>query len=331
MKVQSLRAQVALANVPGPGAGDGRRSGAADCASTATRPAGWSGRIALTDAEIAVAGFADPLQLASAQVQIDGARLVVDRMDARLGKLAFTGDYRYEPGAGAAASRAPARGILGCRRPGGRAHAHAAPQHQPVRARAGPADGHQLAARAQSRWHRADRRIRCWAEHTWRTSARACCGTWRTCSSITCRRRSIRRRIARQAGRESARLASELQADREGEGIELAIGQAGCGGTIETFGTGLQLLTNLTAEGAFTGGALDLGTFGTARSVTGAYSLSWSQIGPRLRLTNLNVRTEDETYLGRGATQDDGRLVVLLNNGAHEMKMTGTLARLRVE
>jgi hypothetical protein len=43
------------------------------------------------------------------------------------------------------------------------------------------------------------------------------------------------------------------------------------------------------------------------------------------------VRTEEETYLGRGATQDDGRLIVLLNNGAHEMKMTGTLAKLRVE
>src|SRR5215475_11019191 len=47
----------------------------------------------------------------------------------------------------------------------------------------------------------------------------------------------------------------------------------------ETFGTGVQLLTNLTAEGAFTGSALDLGSYGTARNVAGAYSMSWNQTG----------------------------------------------------
>jgi len=91
------------------------------------------------------------------------------------------------------------------------------------------------------------------------------------------------------------------------------------------------VLTNLTAEGGFSGGALDLGTFGTARSVAGSYDMSWGQTGPRLRLTNLSVHTDEETYLGRGALQDDGRLIVLLNSGAREMRMSGTLAKLRVE
>ncbi len=70
---------------------------------------------------------------------------------------------------------------------------------------------------------------------------------------------------------------------------------------------------------------------GPLRSVAGAYSFSWWQSGPRLRLTGLNLRTEDETYTGRGATQDDGRLVILLTNGAKEMRMSGTLAKLKVE
>jgi hypothetical protein len=65
--------------------------------------------------------------------------------------------------------------------------------------------------------------------------------------------------------------------------------------------------------------------------VAGAYSFSWWQAGPRLLLTALNLRTEDETYTGRGATQDDGRLVILLSNGAKEMRMSGTLAKLKVE
>jgi hypothetical protein len=45
----------------------------------------------------------------------------------------------------------------------------------------------------------------------------------------------------------------------------------------------------------------------------------------------MNLRTEDETYTGRGATQDDGRLVILLTNCSWEMRMSGTLAKLKVE
>jgi hypothetical protein len=50
-----------------------------------------------------------------------------------------------------------------------------------------------------------------------------------------------------------------------------------------------------------------------------------------VRFTGLNFRAEDEVYTGRGATQDDGRLVVLLSNGAKELRMTGTLASLKYE
>ena len=59
---------------------------------------------------------------------------------------------------GAPASPAPARRKLGRRRSRSRVDAHPAPQHQPDRARPRPADGYRLAAPAQSRWHRADRR-----------------------------------------------------------------------------------------------------------------------------------------------------------------------------
>ena len=98
MKVQSLRAQVALAAVPcleqiasGQWSGDLHYHRAA-------AEAAWSGRLVLTDATIAIPGLADPVQLNSAHAQIDGARVVLDRIDAQAGKLAFTGDYRYEPG-----------------------------------------------------------------------------------------------------------------------------------------------------------------------------------------------------------------------------------------
>jgi hypothetical protein len=91
------------------------------------------------------------------------------------------------------------------------------------------------------------------------------------------------------------------------------------------------LLANLTSEGTFTGAALDFGTPEAWRSISGSYNLAWSPAAPRLRLTGLNVRTEDETYTGRGATQDDGRLAILLTSGSKEMRLSGTPAKLKVE
>ena len=68
---------------------------------------------------------------------------------------------------------------------------------------------------------------------------------------------------------------------------------------VETSGTGLQLVTNLAAEGTFTGSGLDFGGL-AGRAVSGNYALSWGLIAPRLRLTGLNLRSDDDTYTGQG-------------------------------
>jgi hypothetical protein len=115
------------------------------------------------------------------------------------------------------------------------------------------------------------------------------------------------------------------------KGLDWQAGKLDADGTLETSGTGSQLLANLKSEGTFTGAALDFGTLDPWRSISGSYNLAWLETAPRLRLTGLNLRTEDETYTGRGATQDDGRLVILLTSGAKEMRMSGTLAKLKVE
>ena len=136
----------------------------------------------------------------------------------------------------------------------------------------------------------------------------------------------------RKAGREPARLAAQLQADGEGQRDELAIRQAGCRQPAGDLRHRHAIADQRHGGGhASAARRIDLGTLPPLRSVAGSYSFSWWQAGPRLRLTGLNLRTEDETYTGRGATQDDGRLVILLTNGAKEMRMSGTLAKLRVE
>jgi hypothetical protein len=115
------------------------------------------------------------------------------------------------------------------------------------------------------------------------------------------------------------------------KGVRWQSGKLDAEGSIETFGTGLQLLANMTGDGVFTGTAVDFGSYGVARTVTGAYNLAWNQAGPRLRLSNLSVRTEEETFTGRAATVEDGRLAASLSSGAREMRLSGTLTKLRVE
>jgi hypothetical protein len=100
--------------------------------------------------------------------------------------------------------------------------------------------------------------------------------------------------------------------------------------TVETSGTGLQLATNLTAEGAFTGGGLDFGGL-AGRALSGNYSAAWGLTAPRVRLTGLNLRSDDDTYTGRGATQEDGRLVVVLTDGVKELRLSGPWDKLKVE
>ena len=330
MKVQSLRAQVALAAVPcleqitaGQWSGELRYH-------RAPAEAAWSGRLALTDALIAIPGLADPVQLNSAHVQIDGARVVLDRIDAQAGKLAFTGDYRYEPGV--------------------------ARPHR-LRLRAESWDAADLEAELMPTLRRSTNLIA-------RALGRPMVTDWLRQRNLDgtvqiddfllggVHLENVRARVlwdvARvqlegiQANLDRAVIAGKLDVNLRGsrpnykltskiKGMSWQSGKVDADSRLETFGTGMQLLTNATAEGSFSGAAIDLGTLPPLRSVAGVYNFSWWQAGPRLRLTGLNLRTEDETYTGRGATQDDGRLVILLTNGAREMRMSGTLAKLKVE
>jgi len=50
-----------------------------------------------------------------------------------------------------------------------------------------------------------------------------------------------------------------------------------------------------------------------------------------LRFTDLQLVSGEETYVGQGATQPDGRLLFQLTSGSKEMHMRGTLAELRVD
>jgi hypothetical protein len=330
MKVASLRAQAALAAVPFlEQVRSGQWSGQLHYRATPAKT-GWTGRLQLGDAEIAVSGLTDPLQIASARAQIDGARIVLDRLEAKAGKVAFTGDYRYEPGA--------------------------ARPHR-LRLRAAEVDASDLEAEFMPTLSRNPSLIA-------RALGRAPVPGWLTGRAVDgtlqigdlllagSHLENLRARVLWDVARVdfdgiqakldraaiTGKLAVSLRTARPSykltakvKGLDWQAGKLDADGTLETSGTGRQLLANLKSEGTFTGTALDFGTLEAWRSISGSYTLAWLGAGPRLRLTGLNLRTEDETYTGRGATQDDGRLVVLLSSGTREMRMSGTLAKLKVE
>jgi hypothetical protein len=331
MNVQSLRAQVSLASVPclekftsGMWSGDLRYQ-------RDPVKAGWSGRMALSDAQIAVPGLADPVQVVSARAQIDGAHLVMDHIEAQAGKLPFTGEYRYEPGV--------------------------ARPHR-LHLRADTWDAADLEAELMPTLRRSTNLIA-------RALGRAMVTDWLRERSLDgtvqiddlvldgAHLEGLRARVlwdvarvqldALQAKIDGAAVTGRLDVNLRGSkpnyrltakvtGIAWQAGKLDFDTALDTFGTGTQLLRNVSAEGVFTGANFDLGGLAPLRSAAGNYSLSWWQTGPRLRLTALNLRTEDDnTYTGRGTTQEDGRLVVLLTSGAKEMRMTGTLAKLKIE
>jgi hypothetical protein len=330
MKVASLRAQVALAAVPWlEQVRSGQWSGQLHYRVTPAK-AGWTGRLQLGDAQVAVPGLADPLEIASARAQIDGARIVLDRLEAQAGKVAFTGEYRYEPGAAR-----PHRLRL---RTADVDAADLEAEFMPTLSR-----NTSLIARALGR-----------APVPGWLAGRAVDGTVQVGDLLLagCHLENIRAHLLWDVARLefdgvqakldraaiTGKLAVSLRTARPSykltakvKGLDWQAGKLDADGTLETSGTGAQLLSNLQSEGTFTGAALDFGTLDPWRSVSGSFSLAWLETVPRLRLTGLNVRTEDETYTGRGATQDDGRLVILLTSGSKEMRMSGTLAKLKVE
>ncbi len=330
MQVESLRAQAALTAVPClEQLTSGQWSGNLHYHQQSA-DAGWSGTLALKDAAIAVPGLAEPVQLRTARAQIERARLVMDRIEGQVGKLPFTGDYRYEPGT---------------------------PRPHRLRLRAESWDAAEVETQLMPTLRRNTNLLA-------RTLGRPMVTDWLRERNLDgalqiadlalagAHLENFRARLlwdvarvqleAIQATLDHAAVTGKLDVNLRGSrpnytltakvaGLPWQSGKLEASGTFGTFGTGLQLLTNLSGEGAFTTGAIELGGL-PMRSAAGAFDLSWWQAGPHLRLNTLTLRSEEgAAYTGRGGTQEDGRLVLVLNDGVKDVRLSGTLAKLKVE
>jgi hypothetical protein len=332
MRVESLRAQAALAAIPWLGqlsSGTWKGQLRYQIAAAPIVKTGWTGAIDLRDAQFPLPGLADPLAVASATAHIDGARVALDRIRAQAGNVWIEGDYRYEP-------QMPRPHRLRIAMP----EADAAELERLLDPTLRHSRG--LIARALSLgrpslpdWL-ADRHVDAVVQigtlHLGPTDVTAFQShlLWDAAKAeFTDLRATL------DGGRVTGLLAVGLRGNRptyrlqaRAKGVEWKSGKVDADTILESSGTGLELLARLHSAGAFAARGLEMEALPDLESVSGTYDLLWAQAAPILRFTDLQLVSGDETYTGQGFTQPDGRLLFQLTSGAKEMHMSGTLAQL---
>jgi hypothetical protein len=98
-------------------------------------------------------------------------------------------------------------------------------------------------------------------------------------------------------------------------------------GTVSTFGTGIELLTNLKAEGKFHGRNLDVTSDEAWDRVDGSFEWAWNARNPRLKLDQLVIATGGGTFQGTADTRNDGQLVLKISDGTKQLQATGALLK----
>jgi hypothetical protein len=287
----------------------------------------WSGEYELRNARVAVDGLTDSVRIQSASVSAYAERVSVTRLKARAGAIEFTGDYRWDP--------------------------DAASPHQ-FHLQVANADLQELARLWQPTLARGEgflaRTLRFGAvapAPDWLTQRQAQ-GTL-TIQALNAGDYTLNAESARvlwdglavtisgiEAKLEDATLAGDLHVDLSGpapryrfegklEDFAYKGGNLDFSGKIESAGLGLDLLSNVHAEGSLRGRGILFSPEAEFRSVTGRFEMKMAQGEPRWKLSDLDLIQGGETYSGEGTTQPDGRLVLELASRGRQVRYTGTM------
>ncbi|MBV8847534.1 MAG: hypothetical protein JO307_32385 [Bryobacterales bacterium] len=291
----------------------------------------WSGEYELQNARVSVDGLADLVRIQSASVRLNGKRAAVTHLRARAGKIAFTGDYHWEPDAvrphrfNLTVPEADAAEIA-------RLFAPALSREQGFFART-----LRLAPSPAPRW----------------LKARRADGTL-TVDALTVNDTVVRVDKARVlwdatklmlAGIEAHVVDADTdQATLAGDGeiglergsphfkfdgkimdVPYKSGKLDFEGTFEADGIGSQLLDTARAEGRLRGRSVSFAPDAEFRSATACFSLLGSPSGPVWKLGEIEALQGSETYSGAGVSQPDGRLVLDLTRGGKPVRFMSAL------
>ena len=291
----------------------------------------WSGEYDLQNARVAVDGIADPLRIQSASVSADGQRLVVSRIKAKVGDVAFSGDYRWEPKASRphqfrlVVEEANADEIQRLVRPvlarssGGffsRTLRLGAPEPVPewlVKRRAAGT----IAVRSLNF---GDTRL------TVNTASLI----W---DGVSVKLSGIDGALDDSPVHGSLLLDLSNRTPRycfEGKLEDFAYkgGRLDFSGRVESFGTGTDLLAGLRANGTFRGRSIQFTPETEFRSVAGGFELTAGAGGLRWKLSELEIAEGADIYSGAGGTQPDGKLALDLSSRGRQVRYLGSLVTL---
>jgi AsmA protein len=296
------------------------------------KPGGWTGTFDLRDVQTVVPGLKEPVRISSASVVLDGERVTINRLRARVEELAMEGEYRYEPG-----ETRPHRFKLSVstadladlerlflptlRRERGflartlKLRAEPIPDWMATRHADGTVRIGQLTL-GDSEWTAVKTRV------VWDGPMVELSGLEAIMEDSAANGSAA---IDLSGTEPKYKLRGRLQnLSWQGGSVDLS-------GRFDTTGTGADFLQNMQSEGSFQARSLTLFPENPITSAAGSYTFSVTRLGPRIKLTEVQAALGTERFSGQGTTQRDGKLQLELASANRVMHVTGPLAPLRLD
>jgi hypothetical protein len=98
-------------------------------------------------------------------------------------------------------------------------------------------------------------------------------------------------------------------------------------GSMETLGSGLELLLSLRGQGVFEARGVSLSPEQIVRTATGDFAVSVTRAGPQFRLSAVEASLGSEHFTGDGSTLADGRLQMELASANRTVRVNVDVAR----
>ena len=281
-----------------------------------------SGEYELQNARIPVDGLADPLRVQTAFVKLDGSRVIVNGLRAKVGSVALSGEYRWEPDA----VRPHKFHIAIAETDAAELERLLAPAL--VRERGFLARTLRLDAAPVPDWlkmRRADGTISIETLNVGGTKAHVEQARllWDT---TLVRLVGINARVDQETATGDLEINVEGNAPRylfNGKVLDVPYkgGRLDLEGTFEAEGAGLELLESAHAEGELHARAVAFAPDAEFRTATACFEMQ----GSRWKLSGVDVVMGTEAYSGTGASQSDGKLQLELTRGGKQVRYSGPL------
>jgi hypothetical protein len=301
----------------------------------------WSGDFEIQNTRLAVDGLADPVRIQSAAVSARDRSVAVTRIRAKVGDIAFAGEYRW------GAQGAAEQGVTSDTEGDSDSDAEKPPP-QSFRLQVAAADAKEVDRLFQPTISREGGLL----ARTLRLGAAGATPDWLTernvegavsigALTLADTRLSIDnarltwdgaavKLSAIQGKVDDAALTGELRVDLagrapvyrfEGDLADLPYkgGRLDFKGKILADGNGPALWASIRADGSLSGRSIAFSPDAEFRRATGRFQLNITDTGPHWKLSGLKVMQGNDSYSGQGSTQADGRLVLDLSSGGHQM------------